>query len=106
LSGLTAGLRALVARDFLDSVKYSEQQMRANRVGAHPKIVLFERMFVRKMAKLNIPMFAHIWFVRKRSSWRFFVQGHSHKDGSQPYAHLGCAVDIVHSLKAWDLSPR
>jgi len=79
LSGLTAGLRALVARDFLDSVKYSEQQMRANRVGAHPKIVLFERMFVRKMAKLNIPMFAHNMVRTQAEQLAVFVQGHSHK---------------------------
>lgn len=104
MTDLASGLRVLVDRPFLLRPKWVDQQGRANRVGAHPAIVEFERKFIARMAKKHgVPMFAHNMVRTPAEQRAVFVQGHSQKDGSKPFAHMGCAVDIVHSVKAWDL---
>lgn len=98
-------LRVMVDRPFLASQKWQEQQGRASREGAHRDILDFERVLIKRMGKLGVPMFAH-WVVRtEKQQLELFQGGHSKDspaDGQWP--HRGCAVDIVHSVKGWGLS--
>lgn len=98
-------LRGMANKPFLKSQKYQEQQMRANRDGAHPKILAFEKTFIKRMAKLNVPVFAHCVVRTEVEQLREFLDGTS-KDhpGDGIWPHNGTAVDIVHSNKAWALS--
>lgn len=89
---------------FLGSQAYQEQQWRALREGAHPEIVEFERVFIKRMAKLGVPMFAHNMVRTLADQKAKYVQGFSKNDGRRPYPHRGFAVDIVHSIDAWNLS--
>ena len=101
--GLSEGLRSLVDRNFLGSVRHQEQQSRAVRDGAHPKIITFEKVFQARMAKLGVPMFCHC-MVRTRAAQReAFVKGYSRNNGVTDFPHLAWAVDMNHSLKAWDV---
>lgn len=99
-------LRGLVNRDMLKSQKWQEQQLRADREGAHPDILEFERCFIRAMAKLGIPMFAS----EVNRSWlrqdELFALGHSRAKGGQSAHNKGCAVDLVHSVRGWDLDRK
>lgn len=79
--------------------------MRANRVGAHPEILEFERVFIMRMRKLGVPLFAHCVMRGMAEQQRVFETGHSKaKWGNSPH-NYGCAVDIVHGTLAWQM-PR
>lgn len=94
----------LMDEQFLKSPRYQEQQWRANRNGAHSDILDFERLFIRHMRKLGIPMFAHNMVRTKDEQAALYVRGVTQaKAGSSPHNH-GCAVDIVHGVRAWELT--
>lgn len=104
VTDLASGLRVLVDKSFLLRPKYADQQKRAVREGAHPKLLEFERLFVRRLAKkYGIPMFAHCVVRTAEEQKRLYVQGFSKASGGLSPHQYGCAVDIIHSLKAWKL---
>lgn len=91
---------------FLQTVKYSEQQFRALRDGAHEDILLFEAAFQRRMSKLGIPMFAHCVWRSHAEQDRLKAAGRSKASAGQSAHNFGCAIDYVHSTKAWGLSEK
>lgn len=95
-------LRGLKAPEFLASPKFTEQQMRTDAIHAHPWIYEFKRCMVKRMAKLHIPFYAtEVWRDAERQKM-LYVKGNSLVTDS---AHMhGMAVDLVHSLKLWDLT--
>lgn len=98
-----SALRGMTSKVFCGSEKFREQQWRANRVGAHPDILDFERLFIRRMRKHDVPMFAHCVMRTEAEQLIVVQQGRSLADaGKSPHQH-GFAVDIVHGLRAWDL---
>ncbi|QCS37260.1 hypothetical protein [Tortoise microvirus 76] len=99
-------LRGLSDQRFLNSQKYQEQQGRANRKGAHPAIVQFERRLVKHMAKLGVPLFAHCVVRDQDEQARVFAEGFSQAKFGQSAHNFGMAVDIIHSRKAWELTER
>lgn len=99
-------LRGLRSPVFLKREKYQEQQMRANRDGAWQDVIDFERAFIRKLATLNIPAFAHNMVRTPEEQDALFVRGVSRsRGGKSPHNH-GLAVDIVHSIYGWELSAQ
>jgi hypothetical protein len=107
VTNLSTSLRVLVDRPFITTTKYHEHQQRALRRGAHPQIIEFERKFVSRMAKKHgVPMFAHNMVRTSSEQTKLYVQGFSQAQaGESPHNH-GCAVDIVHSIKAWKMDER
>lgn len=75
VEGLSSGLRAIMARDYLLSERYQEQQWRADRKAADPRILLFEQKFLSRMDKLGVPMFAHTVVRSLAEQTQRFVQG-------------------------------
>ena len=104
VGGLSSGLRVMMAPDFLQGEKYREQQLRANRVGAHEKILLFEQKFVKRMARLNVPMFAHNMVRTREEQDELYARKVTFSRGGDSPHNYGLAVDIIHSIKAWDLT--
>jgi hypothetical protein len=98
-------LRGMADEPFLLSRNYQEQQWRAERKGAHPNILIFEKLFVRRMARqLKVPVFAHNMIRDLGYQQQLFDEGVSKaKPGKSPHQY-GCAVDIVHGTKAWNLT--
>lgn len=91
-------------KPFLATQKWQEQQWRANRLGAHPIIVEFERVFIKRMARLDVPMFASEVLRSQARQQELFLDGVSKaKAGKGPHP-FGLAVDIVHSTKGWNLT--
>lgn len=86
--------------------RYAEQQKRATRKGAHPDILEFERKFVIACRNYGIPMFAtEVWRTASRQQ-QLFDDGFSKaKPNSSPH-QFGLAVDIVHSVRGWDLDKK
>lgn len=91
-------------RPFLNSQKWQEQQWRAFREDCHFDIWEFEKRFIKRMTKLGIPMFAsEVWRSKQRQA-ELLAQGKSKTDDG-PHMY-GCAIDLVHSVKGWNLNAR
>ncbi|QCS37267.1 hypothetical protein [Tortoise microvirus 77] len=99
-------LRAIMDGGFLASRKYREQQLRADREGAHPVILDFERAFVRRLAKLGVPMFAYEFKRGLARQNELQKAGKSKAKAGQSAHGTGEGVDIIHGVKAWDLDRR
>jgi hypothetical protein len=101
-----AQLRAMQDAAFCRSTKYTDQQARAKREGAHPDILEFERVFIKRLRKLNLPFYAFC-VVRSRDEQRAaYVTGVSRMRGDRAYPHMKWAVDIIHCTKGWELSRK
>jgi len=89
---------------FMKTDRYHEQQVRAHREGAHPDILEFDRRFVKEMAALGVPVFAaEIWRSAKRQD-ELYKLGNSKAKGGQSPHQAGMAVDMIHSIKGWDMT--
>lgn len=102
-----SSLRGMVDRPFLKTAKYAQQQERADRKGANPDILEFERVLIRRMAALGVPMFAHEVVRSAEKQAQEFHEGDS-KDSPADgvWGHRSCAVDIIHSGKGWGLTDQ
>lgn len=98
-----AALAALVNAPFLHTRSYEQQQWRADRFGAHLLIVEFEKAFVKRLKEVGIPAYCHTMVRSKLAQAAAAKGGFSHFDGTAPYVHQHCAVDIVHSQYQWDM---
>lgn len=97
-------MRALVNRDFIQTRTYEKQQWKAVRENAHLLILEFADAMVARMAYLGVPMYAHTIVRTRDEQKRVFAEGYSNHDGTKPYVHEHCAVDIVHSKFAWNMT--
>lgn len=104
---LNEALAGLVDREFLKTQRYQQQQHRANRNGAHPKIILFEAKLRRKLADMGVPMFCHT-MVRTREQQQIEYNEGTSKDSPADglWPHRKHAIDMVHSTRAWSLTPK
>ncbi len=121
-------LRGLRDEGFLASGKWNEQQHRANRQGADPRLIGkwnyrgdpsnpagvriefvepgWEQKMVRRMAKMGIPMFAHEVMRSGERQDQLKKAGKSKAGaGESPHQH-GFAIDLIHSVKGWQLNDR
>lgn len=101
-----AALAGIVDREFLQSRRYQEQGWRADRTGCHPDLIEFEKVFVKRMAKLGVPMFAHEFYRSPEKQNDAYARGASRARAGQSAHQFGCAVDIIHSRKLWDMEPK
>lgn len=102
--GMGNALRGMANAPFLLTRNYQEQQWRADRKGAHPNILIFEKHLVRRMHKLNVPVFCHNMIRDLAYQRLLFDEGVSKaKPGESPHQY-GCAEDMVHGTKAWALT--
>ncbi|TIS45687.1 M15 family metallopeptidase [Mesorhizobium sp.] len=103
-TSLRTSLAGAVNRAFCQSEKFVEQQWRADRQDAHADILLFEKLLVRRMRALDVPMFAPTMWRTADDQNSAYVRGTSKaKAGESPH-NFGCAVDVIHGTKGWDLS--
>jgi len=104
LGGHKSALAALRAPLFLTVPKYQVQQSLANRVGADPDILDFERRLVARLKKMDIPVYAHCVVRTEDEQLRLLNEGKtkdSPLDGRWP--HMAYAVDIVHGVHHWEI---
>lgn len=99
-------LRGMVDHAFCKAQRYTDQQARAVREGADPRILEFERKLIKRARRLGVPLFGHCVMRNRHQQIEAFVTGRSRaKWGESPH-NFGCAVDIVHGTKGWALSER
>lgn len=87
--------------------RWAEQQQRALRDGAHPKIIKFEAAFIRRLKKAGIPAFCHQMIRTQEEQALHFEAGRTKVAPSAAgWPHRGCAVDIVHTVKGWEVNDQ
>lgn len=99
---------------FLASQKHQDQHQRADRTGAHPgivgaeslKYVGFEKTLIRRMAKLGVPMFASEVNRDGKRQDELKRQGFSKSSAGKSAHQYGCAVDIIHGTRGWELTDQ
>ena len=96
----------MAARPFRASQKWQEQQWRADREGAHPHILEFEKLLIRRLAKLGVPMFASELNRSLERQNDLYALGNSRARAGESAHQYGCAVDVVHSVHGWNLGPK
>ncbi|MFU0507250.1 M15 family metallopeptidase [Pseudaminobacter sp. NGMCC 1.201702] len=96
----------MVDRAFIYSERWSVQQGRADRTGAQPEILEFERKLIKRCFKLGIPLFAHCVVRGSLEQNRLFKAGRSKARAGESPHNYGAAVDLIHGTKAWALSPK
>lgn len=101
-----AALRAITDKAFLASDRWQDQQWRAVREGAYPPLIEFERKFIKRMRVLGVPMFAHNMVRTAEQQNKLLADGVSRAGAGRSPHNFGLAVDIVHSVRAWDLKPK
>lgn len=102
----SAEMGAMMDRKFCQSEKYSEQQGRAERIGAHPEILEFERKLVKRLRTRDIPVFAHSVCRNGDDQDRLYVKGVSKARAGQSPHNYGAAVDLIHGTKGWNLTRK
>ncbi|MER8365967.1 hypothetical protein [Mesorhizobium sp. M1378] len=101
---LRDALAAMTNREYCQSTFFSAQQMRADYEGAHPVILEFSRLLVKRLRVLNVPMYAHAVWRTQAAQTEAFVRGVSKVKWPNSAHNHGCAVDIVHGFKHWALT--
>lgn len=108
-------LRGLVDRPYLASQRWQQQQWRAVRVaerrdgveyGAHPDLLEFERVFIKRMSRLGVPMFASEMIRTRERQDDLYALGNSKAKAGQSPHQYGCAVDVVHAIRGWNMSEK
>lgn len=99
-------LRAIQDPAYMRTPRYELQQWRATREGGHLLIREFEKAFIKRMKALNVPMYCHCMVRTPNEQGKVFVGGFSNNDGTKPYPHRHCAVDIVHSVFQWGMTKQ
>lgn len=98
-----AALRELVNRQFLASVRYSEQQLRADRPRCHPELILWEKAFIKRLKAMGVPAFCHCAYRSDEAQQQMLDAGTSRAGPGQSPHNYGLAVDIIHGTLAWEL---
>ena len=96
----------MIDRPFCFSEKYGTQQGRADRTGAQPEILDFEKRLVKRAYKLGIPLFAHCVNRGSAEQNKLFREGRSKARAGESPHNYGAAVDLIHGTKAWNLSTK
>lgn len=96
----------LIDRVMLKSRKYQEQQWRALQIGAHPEVLRFTRLFVAYMANLGVPVFPSEIVRSAERQNQLYKDGFSKAPAGKGPHVFGLAVDLVHSVHGWNMSPK
>ena len=99
-------VRRMIDRDFCFSERYSDQQGRADRTGADPRILDFERKLVKRAFKMGVPLFAHCVVRGSAEQNRLFKAGHSKARAGESPHNFGAATDVIHGTMAWELTRK
>lgn len=99
-------LRMMADKAFILTPRYKEKQWVANRKDCHADILEFERRFVAKAKKMDIPLYAHCIRRGRAEQTDLFVMGRSKAKYGQSPHNYGMAVDMLHCRFNWQLDKK
>lgn len=106
VSDFRTALRDIADPNFCKSQRWREQQTRAVREGAHEDILHFERLLVTEFKRKGVPLFAHCVIRSSSEQDAAFARGVSKAQAGESPHNYGLAVDIIHGVKGWEITPR
>lgn len=92
--------------DYIGSREHRETLTRVNWRGVDQKLQLWALAYVRRACQLGIPLYVHCAHRSDADQDRLYVTGVTKVRGGFSYHNVGKAVDIVHCVKNWDLTPE
>jgi hypothetical protein len=96
--------RMTVSRDFFTSERYLEQGRRADWQQVELDAQRFAAAYIEAARRVSVPLFVHGAFRTVEEQKRLKLKGRSTLGGPRAPHCQGYAVDIVHSLYAWNLT--
>lgn len=97
---------SLVDWSVINHVGHDQRLVKTSRHGMHPRMVEFYLKFSNQLECRGIPMYAFEFYRSPERQNRLKEQGVSKAGaGSSPHQY-GCAVDIIHSTKLWDITEK
>ncbi len=98
--------KAMVDFAELKTQYYRDRVIRCSREGAHPDIIDFEQQFRKALAARGYPFYAFEFYRSDERQDQLYRQGVTKAQHGQSPHNWGCAVDIIHLRKLWDLSEK
>lgn len=96
--------RLLVDRPTLSTLRYRVQITKHHLDNVHPDIRTFYRRFNKELRDRGYPFFAHDLYRSPDEQISLKSRGVSRAGPGDSAHNWGCAVDIVHSQRFWDLT--
>lgn len=87
----------------LKEVSYLNKVVKTSWEGAHPLMVLFYRDLNKELAARGFPFYAHCFLRSAEAQYDAFRRGASKARPGQSPHNYGCAVDIIHAKRGWDI---
>ena len=97
---------ALVNKKAFDTVSYRRRTTEIDWENVRPEIKEFWVGFHKECVKRNIPVVPSEFYRSPERQQALYVQGFSKAQKGQSPHQWGCAVDIIHSSKGWDLTQK
>lgn len=92
--------------DTLKTTAYLKKVHKCSREGTHPLIIDFYKALQKELQKRGYPFYAFYFYRSDALQARLKAQGVTKAGpGQSPHNH-GCAVDVVHATRFWDLTRK
>jgi len=99
-----AALAAIRDVPLIGSARIQARHFLAERRGARPSLLRFEKRFIADMERLGVPVYTHNMVRDALQQNALFERGVSKaKAGSSPH-NYGLALDVVHAQYHWEMS--
>lgn len=97
---------SLVDLRLVNSPTHRAKLIQSGRERTHPDIVLFYQKFQAELIRRGIPLYAFEFYRDNKRQDYLKRSGNSNASaGGSPHQY-GCAVDVVHVLKLWNLTQK
>lgn len=103
---LFAAPERLSAPGFYRSEAYLKQWDRADWQNCDPRLMRWSAMLIQSARKRNIPLYVHSAFRTEAEQAALVAAGRSKAPYPRSAHNIGEAVDIVHGVYHWDLTPQ
>ena len=102
----TAAAYALADAPALKRKEVIQKQTETQYEGVHPEIVAFWKAMLQACKARNIPVLAFEMLRDEARQNELHAQGRSKAKGGNSPHQYGCAVDVVHATRYWQLSKK
>lgn len=99
-----AALAAIRDVPLVGSPKVQAKHFLAERRGARPSLLRFEKRFIADMERLGVPVYTHNMVRDALQQNALFVRGVSNARAGQSPHNYGLALDVVHGQYHWEMN--
>lgn len=101
-----AAAQALAAPDLVKSKRFLEREWEIDRSLLNPQMRDFADALMRDLKRRGIPLFIHCGLRSDSEQNRLYAAGRSKARAGQSAHNYGCAIDVIHLTKGWELTQK